>query len=429
MAENDRWVVDSSSDSVVMEERDDAFFADVGKTKDHAFVVINLHSKTSSEVHLLPSTSSCRRAGALDGAEASSVGEGGAAMGPAQGAEAVWSAGSNRDNPVVSPTLLRRRQPGVEYYVDHCGDAFYFVTNSCPSTTEAHVGSGGGGSVGENVSGSDSCNSQGAVPAARTAGEYRLVRIRQPGGAASLEGIAEALWESFPLSGGTVVLSASHEKTAAQAADGVGDGGASRAPAVVAAVEAVEDGRGVDAAGEKTASSAPRAGTIQEMDLFREHCVLYESCPLTGSPRLRVVPISAKSSSASFAVSPPAFGNGSNGSGGGGDEVMESPRTVVGASSLRPGVNSWFEARTARFSVSSPTAPEDVYDLCLDSGALRLLKRTDVPGFPRFDGREYRFVVMVGGRCERRLCVAVNKKHGFYVLYAGSTDSSVCTDR
>lgn len=71
---------------------------------------------------------------------------------------------------------------------------------------------------------------------------------------------------------------------------------------------------------------------------------------------------------------------------------------VSGASTLRPGVNSWFEARTARFSVSSPTAPEDVYDLCLESGGLELLRRTEVPGSPRFDGRDYRWV----GRCAWR---------------------------
>ncbi|CAN0443090.1 unnamed protein product, partial [Hapterophycus canaliculatus] len=63
--------------------------------------------------------------------------------------------------------------------------------------------------------------------------------------------------------------------------------------------------------------------------------------------------------------------------------------TARSACTLRPGVNSWFEARTARFSLSSPTAPEDVYDLCLETGEMELLRRTDVPGSPRFDGRDY----------------------------------------
>ena len=48
------WEVDSPSDRAVFEERDDAFFADVGRTKDGAFVVINVHSKTTSEVYFLP---------------------------------------------------------------------------------------------------------------------------------------------------------------------------------------------------------------------------------------------------------------------------------------------------------------------------------------------------------------------------------------
>ncbi|CAM9802640.1 unnamed protein product [Scytosiphon promiscuus] len=50
------WRVGSSGDSPVLEEKDDAFFVDVGKTKDHAFVVINVHSKTTSEVYLIPTT-------------------------------------------------------------------------------------------------------------------------------------------------------------------------------------------------------------------------------------------------------------------------------------------------------------------------------------------------------------------------------------
>lgn len=34
-----------------------------------------------------------------------------------------------------------------------------------------------------------------------------------------------------------------------------------------------------------------------------------------------------------------------------------------------------------------------MYDLCLESGRLELLRSTDVPGSPRFDGREYRWFV------------------------------------
>ena len=71
--------------------------------------------------------------------------------------------------------------------------------------------------------------------------------------------------------------------------------------------------------------------------------------------------------------------------------VAAEAKADTGACTLRPGVNSWFEARTVRFSLSSPIAPEDVYDLCLESGRVELRRRTEVPGSPRFDGRDYRY--------------------------------------
>lgn len=341
------WRVDSASDRAVFEEENDAFFVDVGKTKDHGFVVINVHSKTTSEVYVI--------------AAADDSADGGSGDGGAPGSVSV-SAGAGAG---AGPTLLRRRRQGVEYYVDHAGDAFYLVTNSPPSVDDVDGARGGW---------------SGAATATR-AGEYHLVRVRHPPGlAGSLEGIADMPWQPVPHGG---------------------DGG----------------------------------GTVQEMDLFKDHCVLYESCPGTGCPRLRVLPLtppaaaegtrsSSSSVSSPFVVSPPAVGGcgGDDGTGASGSSsargadtgngsdvnVVNSRAAVIGeagveagaaaaaagaparACTLRPGVNSWFEARTARFSLSSPTAPEDVYDLCLESGRMDLRRRTEVPGTPRFNGRGYR---------------------------------------
>ncbi|CAN0360140.1 unnamed protein product, partial [Hapterophycus canaliculatus] len=110
----------------------------------------------------------------------------------------------------AGPTLLRRRRQGVEYYVDHSGDAFYLVTNTNDPAGEGRA----------------------AMPSSETrAGEYQLVRVpqrrrrerrdrpRQGACAPSLEGIADAPWEEVPCG----------------------------------------EGR----------------GNVQEMDLFRDHCVLY----------------------------------------------------------------------------------------------------------------------------------------------------------
>lgn len=310
-------------------------------------MVINVHSKTTSEVYLIPTATGT--AGASDtGGGRVDVGQGTtAAKGDSDEERSVVNGGNSdgaaprghhhhRAGPAL---LLRRRQQGVEYYVDHAGDAFYIVTNSPPS----------GAGDGQNE-------------AATGVGEYRLVRVRQPpgrrrGSASSLEGVADAPWEALPCGG-----------------DGC---------------------------------------TIQEMDLFRSHCVLYESSALSGCPRLRVVPLAAsdgtRPGSSPFAVSPPAAGGCSGGGGNtGASSDGESSTNISSESSrdcdfkgqggvatpsactLRPGVNSWFEARTARFSLSSPVAPEDVYDLCLESGRMDLLRRTEVPGSPPFDGRDYR---------------------------------------
>lgn len=359
--------MDSASDRAVLEEKDDAFFVDVGKTKDHSFVVINVHSKTTSEVYLLPGSMSPR------------AGRGSAAGVEGKAATVVGDAAHEHE--CADPTLLRRRRQGVEYYVDHSGDAFYIVTNSPPSKNGTGVGDRHGRSETPRSSSVDG-------------GEYRLVRVplqQQPGpggrrgdASSSLEGVADVPWEAVPC------------------------------------------GR--------------HPGTVQEMDLFRDHCVLYETCPVSGCPRLRVVPLAPPPPAAAggdgipsspFVVSPPNAGGhcGGSASDSVGDSVGDnsvsdsasdsvrdsaSDSDSLGASgpaeqgapaatsaaggatassaacTLRPGVNSWFEARTARFSLSSPLAPEDVYDVCLESGRVELLRRTEVPGSPRFDGRDYR---------------------------------------
>lgn len=344
------WAVDSSSDRVVFEERDDAFFADVGKTKDHAFVVVNVHSKTTSEVYLLPGTRS-------------------AATADAGGLDGRWDFARNG----AGPALLRRRQQGIEYYVDHCGSAFYAVTNSPPSE----------GSEGLDID---------------YAGEYRLVRVKQPWGNKSLEGIADARWEPVsyvvdsPSDAAMLTDKARNSVLAPEILLGgvasVNDSGRSGDGTASTDDLAADSNSGDVFAGVNgTTKSGPNSrGTIQEMDLFEAHCVLYESCPTTGSPRLRVVPL-ADPASSSFVVTPPAPGVCLNGNPGHPPSVG-----VADASALRPGVNSWFEARTVRFSVSSPVAPEDVYDLCLESAGLELLRRTEVPGSPRFDGGDYRYV-------------------------------------
>ena len=359
-----RWEVDPASDRVVLEEKDDAFFADVGKTKDHAFVVINVHSKTTSEVYLIRAMSP----GSSDFVDSPGVG----------GALALEKGGNVRQTPEVEqngsrqrrngPTLLRRRRSGVEYYVDHCDGTFYVVTNLSEGRSEEgiepHVIEGNFG-----------------------AKEYRLIRVRWPGVDSSLEGISSAPWEP--------VCDGADEGLRAPADDLAENSYV--APAVRPDNWPGKDGdhresgsmrKGVYAVEIEGDSSASGArGLIQEMDLFKGKCLLYESCPHTGGPRLRIVSTD-NPASPSVVVFPPPPGGCDDRDVGGNDG--ERTPGAAGASTLRPGVNQWVEARTARFSLSSPVAPEDIYDIDLESGRLELLKRTEVPGTPRFDGRYYR---------------------------------------
>lgn len=85
----------------VLRETDAAFNLDVGRSKDDKFVVISSHSKVSSEVSIIPVPVPLEAAGeCLSGAR-----------------------------PLVGPLMLRARQRGVKYSVDHSGSFFYIATN------------------------------------------------------------------------------------------------------------------------------------------------------------------------------------------------------------------------------------------------------------------------------------------------------------
>ena len=78
-----------AQDALVFQEDDDHFFLEVGRTRDDAYVVLQVGSKITSEVHVLD-------AGTPEG-----------------------------DFRVIAP-----REHGVEYSIDHHGDRFFVVTNA-----------------------------------------------------------------------------------------------------------------------------------------------------------------------------------------------------------------------------------------------------------------------------------------------------------
>lgn len=79
---------DPRDDVMIVEEADERFFLSVGLTRSEKWIVIHSGSQTSSEALVVPA-----------------------------------------DRPDAEPTLVRGRQPDVEYEVDHWGDRFVVLTN------------------------------------------------------------------------------------------------------------------------------------------------------------------------------------------------------------------------------------------------------------------------------------------------------------
>ncbi|MDH4209924.1 MAG: S9 family peptidase [candidate division WOR-3 bacterium] len=79
---------ESSLDSVIYHEEDEAFWVDVRKTKSEQYVLMNTSSHTTTEFYYL-----------------------------------------DADAPQLGFTIFRPREPGVEYYIDHRDEKFYIMTN------------------------------------------------------------------------------------------------------------------------------------------------------------------------------------------------------------------------------------------------------------------------------------------------------------
>ena len=78
----------SSDDVLVYQEDDESFFLSVGKTRSRAYILLNLGSMVTSEIHYLDAT-----------------------------------------KPTTEFQLFQPRQQGIEYSIEHHSDRFYVVTN------------------------------------------------------------------------------------------------------------------------------------------------------------------------------------------------------------------------------------------------------------------------------------------------------------
>jgi oligopeptidase B len=80
---------DQAADAIVYEDSNPGFFISVGETQSRRFVVISTHDHETSEARVIEA-----------------------------------------DSPFEKPRLIARRLTGQEYYVDHCGDRFFILTNA-----------------------------------------------------------------------------------------------------------------------------------------------------------------------------------------------------------------------------------------------------------------------------------------------------------
>jgi len=78
----------SDEDVLVFEEPDERFHVGVGRTKDGAFVLVELHSEVTSEAWAIPA-----------------------------------------DDPDLAPRVIEPRRQGIEYGLEHHGDSFVILTN------------------------------------------------------------------------------------------------------------------------------------------------------------------------------------------------------------------------------------------------------------------------------------------------------------
>jgi protease II len=282
-------------------EADDAYFVDVGRTKDHAFMTVHCNSKLSSEVRLLP--------------------------------------GKAADANAHSLKLVRPRQRGVEYYVDHCRGALYVITNAVSSSSSSSA---------QSTATTDSAASDSA---AAVTGEYRLAVM--------------------PVA---AVFGSDADRSAVRTMN------TSAEAAVTANTNSSEHKY---AAVPWTDVLVPTAGArIEDMDMFRNHIALYEAHS-SGAPRLRILPLAADGSVVATSTSYNSTSASSTSSTRSGYYVNfnelqfgESPAV------LQPGANQHYDSSAVRFTLSSVLQPAAVYDYDAAQQQLQCLATVSVPPAP-----------------------------------------------
>jgi protease II len=297
-------------------ESDPAYFVDVGRTKDHAFMTVHCNSKLSSEVRLLPA-----KAG---------------------------------NGSVSSLALVRRRQPGVEYYVDHCRGALYVITNAVGSSSSSSSSSSGSCSTDSTTTAT--ATAKDIANATAVTGEYRLAVMP-----------VAAVFDSAD-------SSTAHATNIAETA--------------AAAASSSSSSEQEHAAVPWTDVLVPTAGSrIEDMDMFAHYIALYEAHS-SGVPKLRILPLAAdgsvvaasSSTSSSTDSSTSSTSSTSDTSPGYYVNFNELNNDGESPAVLQPGANQHYDSSTVRFTVSSVLQPAAVYDYDAAQQQLQCLAMVSVPG-------------------------------------------------
>lgn len=110
------------------------------------------------------------------------------------------------------------------------------------------------------------------------------------------------------------------------------------------------------------------SSSIEDMDLFRGYCVLYERSHRAGAPTLRVLDRRYGCSTGPIATA---------------HRPTLPPAALVGK--LQPGMNQDYDVSHVRFSISSPILPDVAYEYDMRTRRLQELYREQLPGRPPLD--------------------------------------------
>eukprot|EP00798_Chlamydomonas_sp_ICE-L_P025187 gene25187-10824_t len=324
----------------VLEEPEEQYYMEISRTKDWSFLVINSNSKISSQVHLLPASS-----------------------------------------PFSPPKCVQPRLEGLEYFVEHQHPSLYILTNYAGCNAAQGGGGGGGGGGGAGGGG----GSQG--------GGYGLVSLdlRSPSWGCEYWRTVEPTWsekeEKVPVAITDMDMFNGKLILFGRQSNGAPSVSLLQLPTAASHGQANAD---VEQPSQPIPSQAVPLPSQANADVEASQPVPNHpqepAQPPSSAPHMHTPsPPSPATAPAAPDHPPPMSLSPSSGKTQAlHTEALLVPATLVHlppwALSLSSGMNQDFNARTLRFTCSSPTHPPSDFDFEFESGALYCISTEAVPG-------------------------------------------------